>query len=169
MRSNIFHCIVINKYSKQCAVFLKSHFQKKFNIKMGSLAGIITGSIVFYINYDFGMAHALFAFFKQFLFNFFMASYNTKLIERIVYGIKSSWGAVIVGGIVPTIIATSVVFSVHWAGHTPEAWKSSYWQAFFNLPIFTLTALMYQKGIERKFRFLKMFFTTKTSYSESEK
>ena len=142
---------------------LKKITHQRFNIKMGTIAGLITGSIVFYINYKFGLAHAFFAFLKQFLFNFFMASYNTKLVERLVYGIKNSFLSVITAGIVPTIIATLVVFMIHYIGQTPQAWQSSYWQAFFNIPIFTITAIMYQTGYERKFKLLKSIFITKSS------
>ena len=151
------------KYWKKVKQAIGKHAHRKFNVKMGTIAGIITGGIVFYINYDFGLLHAFFAFVKQFLFNFFMASYNTKLIERLVYSIKNPFLAVSSAGILPTILATSVVFSVHWVGHTPQAWESSYWQAFFNLPIFLMTALMYQTGLERKYKFLRLLFTTRSS------
>ncbi|MDA3819340.1 MAG: hypothetical protein PF590_02575 [Candidatus Delongbacteria bacterium] len=149
--------------SKKYLHGIRDHFHRKFNIKIGIVAGIITGSIVFCINYEYGLAHAFFAFGKQFLFNFFMASYNTKLVERLVYGIRKSWLAIIAAGIVPTIFATSLVFLIHYFGQTPKAWQSSYWQAFFNLPIFTITALMYKTGFERRFRIIRTIFVTKSS------
>ncbi|MGM0650390.1 MAG: hypothetical protein ACQES1_07790 [Bacteroidota bacterium] len=92
-----------------------------------------------------------------------MASYNTKLVERLVYGIRKPWVAVITAGIVPTVVATGVVFMVHFIGQTPRPWDSSYWQAFFNIPIFTITALMYQTGFERRFSIFRAIFVTKSS------
>ncbi len=149
--------------------FIRDHFHRKFNVKIGTLAGIITGTIVFCINYEYGLTHAFFAFAKQFLFNFFMASYNTKLVERLVYGIRKPWFAVITAGIVPTVVATSVVFLVHYIGQTPKAWQSSYWQAFFNIPIFTVTALMYQTGFERRFFLIRKIFVTRSSCDHQKK
>ena len=140
---------------------------KRLNLKMGILAGSITGTIVLFINKEYGAFAASLAFVKQFLFNLFMASYNTKLIERMVFSIRSNTKAIIIGGCVPTIIATSVVFFIHWAGQTPNAWQSTYWQAFFNLPIFSLTAWMYCAGLDRKYPVLRRIFVTKTSVDDS--
>jgi hypothetical protein len=159
---------MFEKYWHKLKHTIHKHAHRKFNIKMGAIAGVITGTIVFFINYDYGLFHAILAFVKQFMFNFFMASYNTKLIERLVYSIKNSFFAVAAAGILPTILATSVVFAVHWLGHTPQAWESSYWQAFFNLPIFLLTGLMYQTGIERRFKLLRVIFTTKSSRDDTD-
>ncbi|MEA1874554.1 MAG: hypothetical protein U9N51_09040 [Bacteroidota bacterium] len=143
--------------------YLQHLAHHRFNMKMGVIAGIITGSIVFYINYDFGILDAGFAFLKQFLFNFFMASYNIKLIERLVFRIRFKWLSILSGGLIPAIIATGIVFLVHWIGQTPEAWKSTYWQGFFNLPIFTITAWIYCSGAAEKYSFFKRILFTKTS------
>jgi hypothetical protein len=132
-------------------------------MKMGAIAGIVTGAIVFYINYDYGFLNAGFAFVKQFLFNFFMASYNTKLVERLVYRIDKRWVAIITAGFIPAIIATASVFVVHWVGQTPQAWHSTYWQGFFNLPIFLLTAWMYCTGVAENHPLLRRMFLTKSS------
>lgn len=145
--------------------YLKSLAHQRLNMKMGAIAGAITGAIVFYINYEFGLLLAGFAFVKQFLFNFFMASYNTKLIERMVYSINKRWIAIFVGGFVPAFIATSMVYLLHWAGHTPEPWHSTYWQGLFNLPIFTMTAWLYCSGVAEKHPLLKRLFLTRTSKS----
>lgn len=158
---------MIEKHNKEKSFkkYFSDLIHQRLNFKLGMLAGIITGSIVFYINYNFGLVLALFAFVKQFLFNFFMASYNGKLVERIVYGINKSWKAIFVGGLIPTVIATSSIYLVHLVGQTPEPWHSSYWQAFFNLPIFSFTALMYVKGYDKKFKFLRKLFVTRSSSS----
>lgn len=147
----------------QFLLSLKDIAHQRLNLKMGILAGTITGSIVLYINKDYGVFSASMAFMKQFAFNFFMASYNTKLIERMVYSVKSQVKAIIIGGLFPTIIAITMVFLIHWIGHTPEAWKSTYWQAFFNLPIFSATAWMYCSGLDRKYPLLRRLFVTKSS------
>lgn len=149
-------------------VKLRCLMHQRLNMKMGSLAGVITGSIVFCINYEFGLLHASLAFVKQFLFNFFMAAYNTKLIERLVYKIEKRWVAILIGGFLPALIATVTVFVVHWVGHTPEPFKSTYWQGLFNLPIFTLTAWMYCAGHAHKKGFLRKLFLTKSSVDISD-
>jgi len=143
--------------------YFKHLVSHRFNMKMGAIAGIITGSIVFYINSDYGFFNAIFAFVKQFLFNFFMASYNVKLVERLVFRIKTKWLSIFIGGLIPAIIATGIVFLVHWIGQTPEAWKSTYWQGFFNLPIFTITAWIYCSGAAEKYAFFRRMLFTKTS------
>lgn len=153
----------ISQYLNKGFGYIQHLAHHRFNMKMGALAGIITGSVVFYINYEFGLFNAGFAFVKQFLFNFFMASYNTKLVERLVYRIDKKWLSILVGGFVPAVIATGSVFLVHWIGQTPQAWHSTYWQGFFNLPIFTITAWMYCSGAAEKHPLLRRMFLTKTS------
>ncbi len=135
----------------------------RMNMKMGTLSGIVVGAIVFAINYKYGLFHSSLAFVKQFLFNFFMAAYNIKLIERLVSQIKEKWLAIFVGGFFPALIATLIVFLVHWLGQTPEPLRSTYWQGLFNLPLFTVIAWMYQSGQAHKKGFLRRFFLTKSS------
>lgn len=53
---------------------------RHFNFKMGALAGICTGSVVFMINMKYSFIIAFFAFGKQFFYNFFMAG----IIQRFV-------------------------------------------------------------------------------------
>ncbi len=62
---------------------------KHINYKMGSLAGLIGGGVVYYINREHGFWPAAGGFGKQFFYNLFIAGFNIKTCEKLAKGIKS--------------------------------------------------------------------------------
>lgn len=131
-----------------------------FNFKMGALAGVLTGSIVFIINVKYTYTIAFFAFGKQFFYNFFMAGYNTKICEKLANNISDDIVAKILWTLVPTSISFAGIYSVHYFLNTPKPLASTLWQAFSNLLIFFLTGLIYRGELEKKYKWLSIFLAS---------
>ncbi len=159
---------------------LKYYFNKYINLKMGILSGIITGSVVFIINIDHGFWPAFASFWKQFIFNVFMAGYNTKSCERIADAINSNFIAIPVASIIPSLQAFVILFAIHYFGHTPEPLGSTLWQLFANLMFFFFLTLIYKNIINFrcnifgkitniKYKGLQKKFVTVKAKRESEK
>lgn len=129
---------------------LWSFFNKHINIKMGVLSGIITGSIVFAININHGFWPAFASFWKQFVFNVFMAGYNTKTCEKLAKYITDNTLSLIGASIIPTIQAFIILYAIHYFGKTPEPMASTLWQAIINLFFFLFMALFYREVIHIK-------------------
>ncbi len=120
--------------------FLNRHI----NFKMGTLSGILVGSVVFAININHGIFAAFGSFWKQFAFNLIMAGYNTRTCEKIAGRIQNRLVSLSAATIIPTIQAFSILFAIHYFGGTPEPGASTLWQAAGNLIIFFLLALIYR-------------------------
>lgn len=126
-----------------CCVFLNKHI----NFKMGSLSGIVTGSIVFAINIEHGFWPAFASFGKQFAFNLFMAGYNTRSCEKLAKTIKTESLSLLLGSVIPTTQAFLVLYGIHFFGDTPKPMASTLWQVPFNLVIFLVFTLIYRQII----------------------
>lgn len=120
------------------------YLNKHMNFLVGTVAGITTGLIVFFINYSHGFYPALNSFFKQFAFNFLMGGFNTRMCEKLARSIEQKFWNLFTSTIVPTIMAFSVLFAIHYFGHTPKPGASTFWQFGANLIIFFCTALYYR-------------------------
>lgn len=123
---------------------LWSYLNKHMNFLVGTIAGIVTGSIVFFINYSHGFYPALNSFLKQFAFNFLLGGFNTRMCEKLARIIIPKLWNLLAATIVPTIMAFSVLFAVHYFGKTPKPGASTLWQFGANLIIFFCTALYYR-------------------------
>lgn len=135
--------------------------RKQVNIKMGVIAGLVTGSIVYYINFHHGHMVALSAFAKQFAYNFCMAGVNAGLCERLAKEIKRTWRAILLATIVPTVVAFAGVYSVHYFLNTPNPFANTIWQAGLNTIIFFVTGLAYRKELERKYKWVRLLISSK--------
>lgn len=131
---------------KYCFNFLNKHI----NFKMGALSGFITGSIVFGINIGFGFWPAFASLCKQFVFNLFMAGYNTRSCEKLAKYIKHNTTSLILGSAIPTLQAFLILFAIHYFGGTPKPMASTLWQVPFNLLIFLCFTLIYRNIINIK-------------------
>ena len=125
------------------------HFLNKYvNFKMGALAGIVTGSIVFVININFGFWLAIASFSKQFVFNLIMAGYNTRSCEKIARYFSNKSISVVLASLIPTIQAFIILYSVHYFGGTPKPMHSTAWQILPNLIFFFVMALIYRNVLK---------------------
>ncbi|MBI2449700.1 hypothetical protein HYV49_05380 [Candidatus Pacearchaeota archaeon] len=118
------------------------------NYKIGSIAGLIGGSVVYYINREHGFIPAAGAFGKQFLYNLFIGGFNVKTCEKLATKIKSKSIAIAASTLVPTFQAFAITYSIHKFGGTPEAFDSSIWQVYVNIPICFAFGLIYRKRYE---------------------
>ncbi len=130
---------------------------KHINLLMGSLSGIATGSIVFFINYEHGFTPALYSFFRQFSFNLLMGGFNIRVCEKLTQLIKPRNTAIIVATIIPAIQAFIILYSVHYFGNTPKPGASTFWQFGTNMIIFFFMALFYRDSVAIKERINKYF------------
>ncbi len=119
------------------------------NVRMGSLSGLVMGSVVFVINFDHGFWPAFAGFWKQFVFNLFMAGLNVKTCERIVQRTKRISG-IYWAAIIPTLQAFLVLYAIHYFGATPRPGASTIWQAIGNLGFFFILALNYKGVVDGK-------------------
>jgi len=103
------------------------------NYKFGSIAGLIAGSIVYYINRDHGALEAFRGAAKQFTYNLFVGGFNVKICEKLAKNIAGKARAITIATIVPTALAFGITYGVHRLGGTPEALDSSTWQIGPNL------------------------------------
>lgn len=120
------------------------------NFKMGTLSGLFTGSVVFFINFNHGLMPGLLSFGKQFIFNLLMAGYNSKTCEKIANKFNHTGLSLFLATIIPTIQAFAVLYAVHYFGGTPKPMESTLWQAFANLGVFFILGYTYQNGQESK-------------------
>lgn len=111
---------------------------------MGTIAGIVTGSVVFYINIEHGFWPAFASFLKQFFFNLLMAGYNTKSCEKLARKIKNNFIGIITPTIIPTLQSFIVLYAIHYFGGTPKPMASTLWQAFPNFGFFFFMTLIYR-------------------------
>lgn len=130
--------------NKQLFNKLWYYFNKHINYKMGSLSGLLTGSIVFIINTPHGFMPALGSFGKQFIFNVIIAGFNVRTCEKLATNISNRSLSLIAASIIPTLQAFIVLFSIHYFGGTPKPGASTIWQAIANIVIFFFLALIYR-------------------------
>jgi len=100
------------------------------NFKMGSIAGLLCGSVVFYINEEYGIWASSAAFVKQFSYNLFIGGYNIKLCEKLAISDKKL--SIAYATIIPPVSAFLMTYAIHKIGSTPEAFNSSIWQVPLN-------------------------------------
>ncbi len=117
---------------------------KHFNFLMGSISGIATGTIVFFINYEHGFTPAVYSFLRQFFFNLLMGGFNIRTCEKLTRYFSSRNIAISMGTIVPSIQAFIILYSIHYFGHTPKPGASSIWQFGVNIIVFFVMAQFYR-------------------------
>lgn len=126
---------------KKAYAFSKKHI----NYRMGSIAGLIGGGIVGWINWDYGLWQAGFAGVKQYFYNLFIAGYNVKTCEKLASCIDNRWLAYVAGICIPTAQAFAVVYAIHKFGNTPRPFDSTIWQVYVNAPTFAVLSRYYRK------------------------
>lgn len=128
---------------------------------MGAFSGMVTGSIVWFINFGHGIGPATASFFKQFVFNLFMAGFNMRSCERIAKKYKAVFLSILSATFFPSTIAFGVLFSIHYYGKTPNIWGTTLWQGIANIFIFLFMALTYRGIIVLEnpliFKFVRVF------------
>ena len=128
---------------------------------MGLMAGLLTGSIVYYINYKYGYMIAFMAFLKQFTYNFFMGGFNSGVCEKLAKSIKITWLSLTLASIIPAGIAFTGIYAVHHYLHTPNPLASTLWQGYGNFFIFFISGLAFHKELEVKYKWIRFLISSK--------
>lgn len=118
---------------------------KWFNWKTGSIFGIGSGAIVYYINQEYGFEPAFFAGLKQATYIYLLGGLNSKVCESLAKNIKDTKKALTASTIIPTTLAFSINYLVHKIGGTPEALASSTWQIPINATLFGIFSYRWNK------------------------
>jgi len=141
-----------NKFIDKMFVWLAIGYHKlnkHVNLLMGSLAGVVTGSVVFFINFSHGFYPAIASFFKQFAFNMLMGGFNMRLCEKLVRVIQKRIRALLCATLIPALQAFILLYAIHYFGRTPKPIASTIWQLGLNLMIFFFLAVIYRNMIEK--------------------
>jgi|SaaInlLV_10m_DNA_2_1039722.scaffolds.fasta_scaffold31851_1 hypothetical protein len=133
---------------------------------MGLMAGLLTGSIVYYINFKYGYMIAFMAFVKQFTYNFFMGGFNAGLCEKLGKSIKTTWISLTLASIIPAFIAFAGIYSVHYYLGTPKPLASTLWQGIGNLFIFFISGLAFHNQLEVKHKWIRLLISSKRRIEE---
>ena len=134
----------------------------RINFKLGVIAGIITGTIVGYINFHHGLYEAIGAFSRQFLFNLLMGGYTGQLCQRLALRFQNKWKALPLATLIPTLVAFIGVFSVHYYLGTPEPVDSTIWQVYANLCVFFSMGLVFHEQLQEKYKWINLVFGNRT-------
>jgi hypothetical protein len=135
--------------------------RRQMNFKMGLMAGLLTGSVVYYINFKYGYWIAFLAFVKQFAYNFFMGGFNSALCERIAKTIKHSWTSLSLASLIPAFISFVGIYAVHRYLGTPKPLASTLWQGIGNIFIFFITGLAFHNELEVKHKWIRLLISSK--------
>lgn len=121
-----------------------------FDIKMGSIGAIFLGTIVFFVNYNYGWSLAFLAAGKQAIYTFFIGGVMTKIAENIALQFNARNKAIFMATLVPTILTSALTYGMHSLKGTPEPFASTV-PTFVFAPIgFYGWALRKRKEQERK-------------------
>ncbi len=94
-------------------------------MKAGFLGGLILGACVYWINADFGWQAAGVAALKQGCYTWFFGGSLVRLCETFSLKGQHKWRSIMLGTIIPTMIAISAVLTIHHLKGTPRPFYSS--------------------------------------------
>lgn len=92
---------------------------------MGLISGMAMGTIVFFINWDYGITPGLIAASKQALYTFLAGGIMMRMSENIASRFSSAFIAISLAVLVPSIIAVTLTYILHSLKGTPEPFNST--------------------------------------------
>lgn len=122
-----------------------------FDSKMGFAGAFIMGTIVYFINDDYGFYPALIAGLKQSVYTFFMASINMKICENIAIRYANMKLSIFLAVVVASIITIGATFIVHSLKGTPEPFYSTIPTIILSPPTLLYWALRKRKQLHKLF------------------
>jgi len=99
--------------------------RKYFDVKIGSLCGLVMGGIVYYINKDHGMTQASIAAAKQATYTFLIGGSMTSMCEYLVNYFRNSYIARTISTVIPSAITILLTYGIHSLKGTPEPFEST--------------------------------------------
>lgn len=112
------------------------------DVRMGILGALSMGLIVFFINMDHGFLAGLIAACKQGLYTFFFGALFVKMAENIAVIFSSRSKAVILGGVAPAILTSTLTYFLHALKGTPEPFNSTIPTMILSLISFSIWAFL---------------------------
>ena len=121
---------------------VKHTFNKFIDIKLGIIGAVFMGSVVFYINSDYGPLLASIAALKQAFYTFFIGGLILKVLEIIVLGVPNKALAYVLSIITATVLTVGLVYIVHSLKGTPKPFESTIPTIFLAPPGYIYIARM---------------------------
>ena len=109
---------------------------KYINLKTGFIGGVFLGSVVYWINADFGWQMAGIAALKQGIYTWFFGGAIVKMCETISQRGQHKWRSILAGAAAASVVAITAILIVHHFKGTPRPFYSS-------LPVMTLAPLSF--------------------------
>ena len=122
------------------AYWIKRIWGEIINAKLGLLSFAINFGLVYWANYEHGILLASISAAKDGFTKFFAGGFFGRISERFSE-IRNPLLAYPLGSIVPTIIAYSLFFIMHFTTATPEPIKSTLYPMLFSMFISTPTTI----------------------------
>ena len=92
---------------------------------MGLISGLAMGTIVFFINWDYGLLAGLVAALKQGVYTFLAGGIMMRMTENIASRFSREFVAILLAVLVPTTIAITLTYILHSLKGTPEPLNST--------------------------------------------
>lgn len=118
---------------------------KYINPKIGLIAALIMGSIVFIINMKHGWFLSTTAAFKQGIYTFFFSGFIVKLLEYLVKKIKNPYLSIPASVLVISGFTSLLVYAVHSLKGTPEPLLSTVPTILMAPPGFLVLAIRFKR------------------------
>ncbi|OUR97589.1 hypothetical protein A9Q81_13015 [Gammaproteobacteria bacterium 42_54_T18] len=90
------------------------------NVRMAIVGSLLLGSLVFYINYSYGIIDVKYAALKQACYTFFVAGLITRLNETIARSASGRWRALCLATISSSFMSIGLTLGLHNLRGTPE-------------------------------------------------
>lgn len=95
------------------------------NLKMGLAGGFVMGTVVWFINIDFGWWPATTAALKQAAYTFILGGVLIKILETISLSIRNKYWALIIATLSVSALTILLVYGVHSMKGTPRPFEST--------------------------------------------
>ncbi len=120
------------------------------NLKTAIAGAIIMGSMVYYVNYQFGWQLASIAAFKQAVYTFFFGGACVRLSEVVAVKVENKWAGIFWGTVLASMVTISAVFIIHSMKGTPKPFESTLPTAIMAPPSFLVLAWLYRNKDDKE-------------------
>jgi hypothetical protein len=130
--------------------WIKRIWDEVINAKLGLLSFSINFAIVYWVNHEHGFTLAFISAFKDGLGKFFLGGFFGRISERFSE-IRNPLLAYPLGSVIPTILAYTLFFFMHFFTATPEPTRSTLYPMMFSMFISTPTTIfVLRRGFMRQ-------------------
>lgn len=120
------------------------------NLKTATIGAIMMGSIVYYVNMDFGFNLAIVAALKQATYTFFFGGACVRLAEVTATRTSNKWLGVVLSTFITSCVSIAAVYTVHVLKGTPLPFYSTLPTIILGPPGFFALALLYRNKVDKQ-------------------